>query len=64
MRVSPFLRLMKSSTIPELSGPGRCSATMGISSLKARGLSLSTRSVMPADSTWNTPSVFPLESRS
>ena len=43
---------------------GKTRATMGISSLKERGLSLTTRSVMPPDSTWKTPSVLPLPSRS
>ena len=43
---------MKSSTMPDCSGPGRNSATSATMSSKQSGWSLRTRSFMPRDSSW------------
>ena len=48
------LRVMKSSTMPDCSGPGRNSATSATMSPKRSGCSRRIRSFMPRDSSWNT----------
>ena len=60
----PFLRLMKSSTIPDCKGPGRNSATSATTSSNTSGCKRRIRSFMPRDSSWNTAVVFCALSRS
>ena len=55
----PCLRLMKSSTMPDCSGPGRNSATSATMSSKRSGCRRRIRSFMPRDSSWNTAVVRP-----
>ncbi len=57
--VRPCLRAMKSSTMPDCSGPGRNSATSATMSSKQSGWSFRTRSLMPRDSSWKIAVVRP-----
>ena len=50
----PFFLSMKSSTIPESSGPGRNSATRATRSSNLSGLSRFISFLIPSDSNWNT----------
>ncbi len=50
----PCLRAIKSSTIPEPSGPGRNRATRATMSSNELGLRRLIRSFIPRDSSWNT----------
>ena len=50
----PCLRSIKSSTMPDCSGPGRNSATRAIISSSESGCRRRIRSFMPRDSSWNT----------
>ncbi len=45
---------MKSSTMPDCSGPGRNSATSATISSKQSGCRRRIKSFMPRDSSWNT----------
>ena len=60
-RSRPCLRLMKMSTMPESSGPGRYNAPAAMMSSNTDGLSFFTISVKPEDSIWKIPAVSPLE---
>ncbi len=59
MSSKPFLRLMKLSVRPALSGPGRYNAPIAITSSNSVGLSSRRYRFMPLDSNWNTPVVSP-----
>jgi hypothetical protein len=50
---------MKSSTMPEPSGPGRYSASTAMMSSKRSGASFLTSFFMPSDSTWKMAVVLP-----
>ena len=52
------LRAMKSSTMPDCSGPGRNKATSATMSPKRSGCRRRIRSFMPRDSSWNTAVVL------
>ena len=56
----PCFLSTKSLTMPEPNGPGRKRATKAPKSSKTEGLRSFTSCFIPADSNWNTPSVFPV----
>ncbi|MNT98213.1 hypothetical protein D3C72_2407460 [compost metagenome] len=52
------MRLTKSSTMPDSSGPGRYRASMAMMSSNVFGRSFFSSSFMPRDSNWNTAVVL------